>query len=73
MSALETLSLASMTLGVLAILRFVWVDSLRFHDDPVAAEVADSEKLSDRTTRRIALQAEADRVAAENSRLPRAA
>ncbi len=39
MSALETLSLACLTIGVAAILRFVWLDSLRFEDS--SGETAD--------------------------------
>lgn len=73
MSALETLSLASLSLGVAAILRFVWLDSLRFADTPGDSEAADPSIVSPRTAQRLALQAEAARVLAENEHLPRAA
>ena len=73
MSALETLSLASLTLGVAAILRFVWLDSFRFSDSPGDAEGADASRVSHRTAQRLALQAEAARVLAETESLPRAA
>ena len=48
MSALETLSLASLSLGVAAILRFVWLDSLRFADTPGDSEAADPSIVSPR-------------------------
>ena len=37
MSALEIISLASLTLGAAALLRFVWLDSLRFADTATEA------------------------------------
>jgi len=69
MSALEILSLASLTVGAAAILRFVWLDSLRFTD----ADAADPNAVSTRTAQRLALQADAARVLAETESLPRAA
>ncbi len=69
MSALETLSLISLSLGAAAILRFVWLDSVRF-SEPGAA---DPEVISPRTAQRLAMQAEAARVLAETKSLPRAA
>lgn len=71
MSALETVSLISLTIGVAAILRFVWLDSLRFADE--GAGMADPGKVSPRTAQRLALQADAARVLAETESLPRAA
>jgi len=71
MPALETLSLASLAVGAAAILRFVWLDSLRFSDQ--GADAADPTLVSTRTAQRLALQAEADRVLAETESLPRAA
>ena len=71
MSALETLSLASLTIGVAAILRFAWLDSLRFADH--GADIADPSQVSPRTAQRLALQAEASRVLAETESLPKAA
>ncbi len=71
MPALETLSLASLTLGAAAILRFVWLDSLRFSDQ--GSDAADPTLVSTRTAQRLALQAEAARVLAETESLPRAA
>lgn len=73
MPALEILSLAALTLGVAAILRFVWLDSLRFADTPGTAETADPSRVSVQTARRLALQAEASRVRTEVENLPRAA
>ncbi len=72
MSALETVSLISLTFGVAAILRFVWLDSLRFADEG-RADMADPGKVSPRTAQRLALQADAARVLAETESLPRAA
>ena len=71
MSALETLSLALLTIGVAAILRFVWLDSLRFGDSH--GETADPSQVTPRTAQRLALQAEAARVLAETESLPKAA
>lgn len=71
MSALETLSLASLTLGAVAILRFVWLDSLRFAESK--GEATDPTAISPRTVQRLAMEAEAARVAAETESLPRAA
>jgi hypothetical protein len=71
MSALETLSLASLTIGAAAILRFVWLDSLRFSES--GGEVTDPAVISPRTAQRLAMQAEAARIAAETESLPRAA
>lgn len=73
MSALETLSLTTLTLGVAAILRFVWLDSLRFSDTTGGVETADPSRVSAQTARRLALQAEASRVRTEVENLPRAA
>jgi len=71
MSALEIISLAYLTLGAAAILRFVWLDSLRFGDSKVTA--ASPARVSQKTADRLALQAAAARVMAETERLPRAA
>jgi hypothetical protein len=71
MSALEIISLASLTIGAVAILRFVWLDSLRFSDARI--ETADPKRVSRVTADRLALQAAAARVIAETERLPRAA
>jgi len=71
MPALEILSLASLTIGAAAILRFVWLDSLRFSE--TTAEMAGSGRISPGTARRLALQADAARIAAETESLPRAA
>lgn len=68
MTALETLSLVSLTIGVAAILRFVWLDSLRFADLS-----ADPTLVSYRTAQRLAMQDEATRALAETESLPRAA
>ena len=53
MSALETLSLTTLTLGVVAILRFVWLDSLRFSDRTGVPETADPSRVSIQTARRL--------------------
>jgi hypothetical protein len=71
MPALETLSLASLAVGTAAILRFVWLDSLRFSDQ--GGDVADPTRISPRTAQRLALQADAARVLAETESLPKAA
>lgn len=71
MSALETLSLAFLSIGAAAILRFVWLDSLRFSEPGL--ETSDPEVVSPRTANRLAMQAEAARVAVETEKLPRAA
>jgi len=71
MPALETLSLATLAIGVAAILRFVWLDSLRIGNR--GASLADPNAVSHRTAQRLALQAEAARVLAETESLPRAA
>lgn len=71
MSALETLSLASLSIGAAAILRFVWLDSLRFSEPGL--KTSDPEVVSPRTARRLAMQAEAARVVEETESLPRAA
>ncbi len=71
MSALEILFLASLTIGVAAILRFVWLDSLRFADSN--GETADAVLVSPRTAQRLALQADAARILAESENLPKAA
>ena len=71
MSALETISLASLTLGAAALLRFVWLDSLRFAD--ARTETAAPARVTRQTADRLALQAAAARVNAETERLPRAA
>ena len=71
MPALETLSLTLLAIGVAAILRFVWLDSLRFADSH--GEITDPSRVSPRTAQRLALQAEAARVLAETESLPKAA
>ena len=71
MSALEIISLASLTLGAAALLRFVWLDSLRFSD--ARTESASPARVTRQTADRLALQAAAARVIAETERLPRAA
>lgn len=71
MSALQTLSLISIAVGTVAILRFIWLDSLRFADR--VAEAADSSLVSPQTVRRLATQVESARVHDENESLPRAA
>jgi len=71
MSALETLSLASLTIGVAAILRFVWLDSLRFAEQ--TAEMAGATRISASTARRLAFEADAARILAETESLPKAA
>ena len=71
MSALQLLSLVSIAIGVAAILRFIWLDSLRFADH--VGEAADPAVLSPRTTRRLTIEAEAARVRDEHQTLPRAA
>jgi hypothetical protein len=71
MPALEILSLISLTVGTAAILRFAWLDSLRFADR--TAELADSGRVTPRTAQRLALQADAARVLAETESLPKAA
>ena len=71
MPAIETLSLISLTLGTALILRFVWVDSIRFRE--IAAESSDPAVVSLPTARRLARQAEAARIQSETEGLPRAA
>ena len=71
MPALEILSLVSLTIGAAAILRFIWLDSLRFTDQD--ADVAGPNQVSPRTAQRLAMQADAARVVAETDSLPRAA
>ena len=71
MSALEILSLALLTIGTVSILRFVWLDSLRFAD--IDGETADPAVVSPRTLQRLSHQADAARVLAETASLPRAA
>jgi hypothetical protein len=71
MSALETLSLASLTIGAAAILRFVWLDSLRFADS--GADTVDPTQVSPRTAQRLAIQADAARILEETESLPKAA
>lgn len=71
MSALETLSLASIAIGAVAMLRFIWLDSLRFSD--VGRPETQDGRVSSATAHRLALQADAARVRAENADLPRAA
>ncbi len=71
MTALETLSLTSLALGVAAVLRFVWLDSLRFSDR--GPESSDLASVSSHTAHRLAMQAEAARVQAETENLPWAA
>lgn len=71
MPALETLSLAALTIGAAAILRFVWLDSLRFADQ--GDDAGGPNQVSPRTAQRLAMQADAARVVAETESLPRAA
>ena len=73
MSALETLSLLSLSRGDAAVLRVVWLDSLRFSEASSQAEVADTARVSPRTLRHLAHQAAAARVLAETESLPKAA
>ena len=71
MSALQLLSLVSIALGVVAVLRFVWLDSLRFADhvdDPV-----DSALVSPQPVRGLAAQAGTTRGLGDTQSLPRAA
>jgi hypothetical protein len=70
MPALEMLSLISVTAGIAAILRFAWLDSLRFSDR--THEMA-SARVTPKTAQRLALQADAARVLAETENLPKAA
>ena len=71
MTPLEMFSLACLALGAAAILRFVWLDSLRFANTD--AEAADPALLTPRTAKRLALEADASRVVAENENLSKAA
>ena len=72
MSLVETLSLTSLALAVGGILRFVWLDSLRFAE--VTAELANQPTLSPATMRRLAHQAEVERAqVSEAPSLPKAA
>ncbi len=71
MPVLQTLSLISIAIGTVAILRYIWLDSLRFADR--ASEVSDPSRVSAQTVERLAIQAEAARVRDENESLPRAA
>lgn len=71
MPALETLSLVSLTIGAAAILRFVWLDSLRFSDQ--GADATGPSQVSPHTAQRLAMHADAARVVAETESLPRAA
>ena len=73
MSSLETLSLAPIAVGAFAILRFVWLDSLRFADMAARATAADDSRVTPRTVQRLAMQADAARVLAETDSLPKAA
>jgi hypothetical protein len=70
-SFIEPLSLTFLAAGIVAILRYVWLDSGRFNE--IGSETADSSILSRATVQRVAMQAEAARVAAETVDLPRAA
>jgi uncharacterized membrane protein YgcG len=71
MSALETLSLASLAIGAACVFRFVWLDSLRFKETDALTD--DAGVISRGTAQRLALQADAARLAAEPESLPRAA
>ena len=73
MSALETLSLLSLSLGVAAVLRVVWLDSRQFSDVPNHAEVADPRLVSPPTVQGLARLAEVARIQAETESLPKAA
>lgn len=71
MTPLEMLSLACLALGAAAILRSVWLDSLRFAD--VEDEVGGPALANPRTAERVDLQADVARVVAENENLSKAA
>jgi len=71
MSVLQTLTLAPIALGIAAILRFIWLDSLRFSDARV--ESSDPVRVSPATVHRLALQSEAARTQSETAHLPKAA
>jgi len=73
MSLPEIISLTCISLGIAALLRFVWLDSMRFADVDGRPAEADPSVVSRRTVRRLALEAEAARVRAENDSLPWAA
>ncbi len=70
MSPAETLSLTLLALGVGSVLRFVWLDSLRFAD--VNGHAADPAALSPRTVQRLAEAAHHTQDFTETD-LPRAA
>ena len=66
MSILEILALASLGISAVAVLRFVWLDSLRFAE-------ANDEVISAPTAARLKLHEDASRVLADTHDLPRAA
>ena len=66
----ETVSLALIAIGAAAVLRFVWIDSLRFSD---ALQATGEGRVNDELARRLALESNASRVRTENENLPRAA
>ena len=68
---LEPASLILLAAGVGAVLRFVWLDSTRFHEVGVTASAAP--RVTAETARRLAFQAEAARAAEAIENLPRAA
>jgi hypothetical protein len=71
MSALETLSLVTLTAGVAAILRFMWLDSLRFRD--VSADAAEATQVRPRAAQPLTLKTEGARIHSETESLPKAA
>ena len=71
MPALEMLSLISVTVGIAAILRFAWLDSLRFSERTEG--LSRGGRVTPRTAQRLALEADAARVLAETESLPKAA
>lgn len=73
MSLPQIISLSCIVLGIAAILRFIWLDSMNFPDVDARPAEADPSVVSRRTVRRLALEAEAARVRAENDSLPWAA
>ena len=70
-SLIEPLSLVFLAVGVATVFRFVWADSQRFRDVNGLAEP--NLVVTPATTRRLAMEVEAARAAAEIDSLPRAA
>ncbi len=73
MSLPEIISLTCISLGIAAFMRALWLDSTRFAEVGARPEEADPAIVSRRTVRRLAMEAEAARVRAENDSLPWAA